>query len=309
MQITKSYIGDIEVIRLENKTLSIDLAPTIGGRIVSIYSKILQKEFLWNNKELELKRYPIGTDYDPCFFGGIDELLPNDIPEVADGLEYPDHGELWTMELNSDLNPNSLKLFGKLPISELYYEKTISIEGSTSYIHIDYTIRNEAGSVRNFLWKLHAALNISQCDQMECFAKKGQVVDPNYSRFKSNQPFNWPMIEGTDASIVPANDGSMDFYYLFETQKGEMSLISQQNDSRFTYYFDTKIFPYLWYFASYGGFWGHYTAILEPCTAMPISVNEAAGLKQCTTLMPGQSIKTRVSIYAGSLSQPPENYI
>jgi hypothetical protein len=38
-------------------------------------------------------------------------------------------------------------------------------------------------------------------------------------------------------------------------------------------------------FASYGGLDGHYTAVLEPCTAMPVSVNEAARLNQCSCLM------------------------
>ena len=44
----------------------------------------------------------------------------------------------------------------------------------------------------------------------------------------------------------------------------------------FSYHFNTNIFPYAWLFASYGGFDDHYTVILEPCTAMPISVRDAA---------------------------------
>ena len=134
---------------------------------------------------------------------------------------------------------------------------------------------------------------------MECSATRGQVVDPEYSRFKSTTPFDWPVIEGVDASKVPAQNGTVDFYYLFESGKGEMSMISPQNNSRFTYYYDPKVFPYLWYFASYGGFLDHYTAILEPCTTMPISVNEAMKLNQCSFLKPGESIRTWVSIYAG----------
>jgi hypothetical protein len=32
---------------------------------------------------------------------------------------------------------------------------------------------------------------------------------------------------------------------------------------------------------------------------MPISVNDAIKLKQCSVLEPGESVKTRVSIYVG----------
>jgi hypothetical protein len=117
------------------------------------------------------------------------------------------------------------------------------------------------------------------------------------------EPFTWPVIEGTDASIIPAKNGTMDFFYLYEIQKGEMSLISEKDDSKFTIIFDTEVFPYLWYFASYGGFLDHYTAVLEPATTMPISVNDAIDLKQCSVLLPGEMIKTRVSVYAGSLNK------
>jgi hypothetical protein len=44
----------------------------------------------------------------------------------------------------------------------------------------------------------------------------------------------------------------------------------------------------------------NYTAVLEPATAMPVSVNEAARLKQCSLLKAGEQLSTRVSIYAGS---------
>jgi hypothetical protein len=55
------------------------------------------------------------------------------------------------------------------------------------------------------------------------------------------------------------------------------------------------------YFASYGGFDGHYTAVLEPSTAMPVSVNEAMALNQCSFLEAGNFLATRISIYAGPL--------
>lgn len=297
--------GDCEVIRLENPALSVDVAPAVGGKITSIRSKALSKEFLWTNDALQLQTYAVGTSFDPNFFGGFDELLPCDLPETIQGIEYPDHGELWTLGLNHHVSGDGLRLFQKLPLSELYYEKTITIEASEPLMHIDYTIRNDASSVRCFLWKLHAALMIQEGDRMECFVGKGRVADPEYSRFESLEPFPWPIIGGTDASKVPADEGTMDFFYLYEIQKGEMSLISEKDDSRFTIIFDTGVFPYLWYFASYGGFLGHYTAVLEPSTAMPISVNDAFASKQCSVLLPGETVRTRVSVYAGGLNEKP----
>ena len=78
-----------------------------------------------------------------------------------------------------------------------------------------------------------------------------------------------------------------------------MAWQSAAGDLTFAYTFDSAIFPYAWYFASYGGFDDHYTAILEPCTAMPLSVVEAAQLGQCSVLEAGQTLETQVTVYAG----------
>ncbi len=91
----------------------------------------------------------------------------------------------------------------------------------------------------------------------------------------------------------------MDFFYLFDLRAGEVAWRRPAAKLKLAYSFDTKVFPYVWLFASYGGFNGHYTVVLEPCTAMPISVNEAAAKRQCSSLEPGQTLQTKVSLEAG----------
>ena len=71
----------------------------------------------------------------------------------------------------------------------------------------------------------------------------------------------------------------------------------------FGYTYDAAVFPYQWYFASYGGFLNHYTAILEPCSAMPISVTEAMAKNQCSRLGPGENIMTEAQLFAGEKKQ------
>jgi hypothetical protein len=105
--------------------------------------------------------------------------------------------------------------------------------------------------------------------------------------------------KNTDASIIPDDNNTMDFFYLYDIPQAEMQLISRDNKHLFSYSYDKKVFPYQWYFASYGGFLNHHTAILEPCTNMPLSVNEAKEKNQCVVLEPGQELITSVRIFAG----------
>lgn len=287
------------LIRLENRRLTVDVFPDGGGKLVSVYNKDLAYELLWRNVGLKLTTYPPGSAYDPLFYGGIDELLPNDIPETVNGLDFPDHGELWTTVLQPTVTDTGhLQLQGLLPVSKLRYEKTVRLDGELPMVVMDYRLTNENHLPVTFLWKLHAALNIYPGDRIVCPAEKGQVVDPHYSRFKSRAPFGWPIIDGVDVSVMPPKGDGMDFFYLSGLAQGEVSWHRPSTNAYFGYRFDRAVFPFVWLFASYGGFLGHYTAILEPCTSMPISVNEAAASGHAVVLGPGESLTTQVTIVA-----------
>ena len=273
-------IDDEPIVQMESDHLKVDVVPQIGGRIVNILEKSSGHRFLWHNQGLRLKALPPGSEYDPNFYGGIDELLPNDIPECVDRLDLPDHGELWTASLEDEIDGECLILRGVLPISGLRYERRMRLVSDQPVIVMDYRIENRSEQPRAFLWKLHAALEIEAGDQIVCPAKTARVVDLEWSRRKTLEPFCWPEIEGDRADIIPANDNTIEFFYLYDLKEGRVGWQRPSAGLEFSYRFDTEVFPFVWYFASYGGFDGHYTAILEPCTAMPILLNEASALGQ-----------------------------
>ena len=300
MRISKHRCNNLWKYTLENEHLQVDVVPALGGKLTSIFNRRLGKEFLWNNKQLPLKKQFPNDDYDTNFWGGVDELLPNDIVESIDGVDYPDHGELWTTGLECTVSENLFTVSGELPKSKLFYSKQIELLPNSPRIRMKYKIQNRSGQLRHFLWKLHAALNISEGDRLESKASKGKIVYPESSRFTQEGAFEWPMINGMDASRVPAKDNTMDFFYLWDSPEGEMTMVMDNGKICFTYEYDQGVFPYQWYFASYGKFRNHYTAILEPASAMPVSVNQAQTLNQCTKLLPDETLTTVVTIYAGA---------
>ena len=102
------------------------------------------------------------------------------------------------------------------------------------------------------------------------------------------------MVDSERADVIPAPDDTMGFLFLHDLEEGYMRWASVSRGITFTYLFDREVFPYAWYFATYGGFLGHYTAVLEPCTTMPLSVLEAAKLGQCSVLEAGEALETHV---------------
>jgi hypothetical protein len=292
-------IDESRVVRLENPFLRVDVAPEIGGRIVNLVEKRSAHSFLWHNPGLRLERVPPGSEYDPNFYGGIDDLIPNDFAESVDEVAYPDHGELWTTALAHRVEGEALHLEGMLPLTQLHYTKQVRLRDDSPRIELSYRVENRSGLLRRFMWKLHAALNVEPGDSIICPARTARVADLQWSRWHTTEPFPWPLIEDNWVDQVPPPDGTCDFFYLYDLEEGRLAWENAARTLRLEIEFDRLVFPYAWLFASYGGLLGYYTAVLEPCTAMPMSVNEAAALGQCSQLEPGHALETRITIYAG----------
>ena len=292
-------VDGVPVVRIESDHLQIDVAPSVGGRIVNLTETSSGHQFLWHNPHLKLAY----AEYDSNFYGAIDELIPNDIPESINGVDSPDHGELWTMSLDCSIEGESLILSGRLPLCGLQYEKHLTLRKDEPVLDVGYRIQNTAGERREFLWKLHAALSIDADDRIICPARTARVVDTEWSRWSTTEPFAWPQIEGQRADLVPPKDDTMDFLFIYDLEEGHIAWRRDSQNLTFEYRFDVEVFPYAWYFASFGGFDDHYMAILEPCTTMPLSVSEAAQLGQCSVLEAGESIETTVTIYAGPIKE------
>lgn len=267
------------MVTLTGEEIEVTIAPEVGGRIVRFVDRTSGYDFLWRNSKIPLRRETPGAPYDPNFFGGIDELLPNDIPEKIAGVDCPDHGEFWTAEFEFEVvSPSKVKTHARLPLVGFDIERDLEISGSE--LVVISTVTNRSNRVQPFLWKLHASVAIEPGDEILCPASKFQVADPEWSRRVGTGPWL--------GETVPEFDGTTEFLYLLDLHAGEMAW--KGKGKQFGVKFDPAVFPYCWYFASYGGFDGHHVAILEPCTSLPISVNEAHALGQCSVLHPGESL-------------------
>jgi hypothetical protein len=287
-------VQDTEAMRLavlENDRQRVTVAPAIGGRVVSWVDRPSGREALWRNPQLALKCCAPGAGYDSNFYGGMDELLPCDMPETINGIACPDHGELWTLPLADERAGDTLILRGRLPLFGLDYERRMRLEDNR--LINEYRIANTAQTGRRFQWKLHAALAVQPGDRIACPATTACVADTAWSRRKTTTPFAWPDADGLDMSLVPAPDGTTEFLCLCGLTEGWMAL-QAQDGARIECRFDRKVFPFCCYFASYGAMGGAFTGLLQPCTTLPVPVNAAAEKGACAQLRPGEVLTTTV---------------
>lgn len=296
MTVEPNESTSVRLVHLYNSRCTLTIAPEIGGRIVSIRLHDTDDELLWHNPALALSSSPPGTAYDPHFFGGIDEILPCDMPEVIDGIAYPDHGELWTTPLSVEMDGTALVMQGSLPLSGLHYVRRMELSRDCAEIISQYHIHNPTDKPRHFLWKMHAAVSSQPGDIIICPAHSGQALDLAYSTCSSMQPFDWPVVDGRDKSVAVPADGTCEFLSLYDLTDGRVEWRSLQRGISFLYRFDHTVFPAVCLFQSFGGLNGHYTTVFGPETNIPVSVNDAIAGNQCFVLEPDSILNTTIQI-------------
>jgi hypothetical protein len=289
-----TYQG-LPLVRLENEALRVEVLPSLGGKIWTIEHRGLRRQFLWHHPRHRLRLLPVGANYDDHFFGGFDELLPNDIPETVGGAALVDHGELWTTPLEARVEGDGLTLRGQLPLTSLSCEKRIRLEGEA--ICLDYHLANTGRRPLDLLWKLHPALRVSEGAEIVVPARRARPADPAWSRHAHMGEFDWQ--RQSAAHFVPPLTGGTEFLYLLDLSAGECALRHAAENWRFRLQFPKEIFSSVWVFASFGGWRDLEVLILEPCTTPRMSLAESAASGACLHLEPGTSITAAVRVEVG----------
>jgi hypothetical protein len=303
-----SYRG-IPAVVISNKWLRVVMLPELGGKIWQITDLRNGRDLLWQNPRLLAHRVPIGTGYDDVFFGGWDELFPNDEPEVLDGDPYPDHGELWTAlwqvkVLDDGPDVARITLTTATPISCCHLSKTITVHRDEPQIHLSWRIHNAGLRELPYLWKQHVA--VPATDGAVIGIGAGDMYVEDFGRPRAGGAgtrYVWPNLvddNGTQHDMrraLPRSSAVAEFQYATALHAGWCA-VSYPDGSGLGLAFDPDVFRSCWTFASYGGWRGHEVVILEPCTGHPVSVGAgiAAGTHQ--TLAPSATIETALTMVA-----------
>jgi hypothetical protein len=278
---------------MENESLRVELLPQFGGKIWTLEYRPSGRQFLWHHPRHRLRALPLGANYDDHFFGGFDELLPNDMPERVSGESLVDHGELWTAPLDTRVDGECVILSGVLPITPVRYQKALRLIDNR--LLLDYDLTNISHKPRDLLWKLHPALRISEGAEVIVPARTARVADPDWSRVKDCQQFEWASRSALHR--VPSLAArETEFLYLSELAEGVCALQHREERWAFRMIFPKEIFASVWIFASFGGWRDLELLILEPCTTPQLSLAESARGGACLHLEPGQKIHATVAV-------------
>jgi hypothetical protein len=303
----------LQVLRLENDVLCIDILPELGAKIYNFVHKPSGRNLLWHNPTLPPARQPYGAAYDDNWSGGWDELLPNDLPRAAPGGDLlPDHGEFWSQAAGWEVitaSPSRLEVrfssYGR--VLPTRFEKTVCLEAGAPFARLNYAYHNLGGTPIDFLWNIHPALAISPHTRLDVPACAGISDAWREEQFPGGGHFEWPYVSDRQGRVVDlrevqvADSGIADMHYLVDVEQGWYAATDREAGVGFALSFPTRVFPHVWLFRTFGGWRGLYTLILEASTGYPYDLDVARQNGTCAHLGAGETLTAEVQAiaYAG----------
>lgn len=310
-----SYCG-LQVVRIENDYLQIDILPELGAKIWNLVHRPSGRNLLWHHPQVPPERQAYGAGFDNTWAGGWDELLPNDVPtEVMFGDVLPDHGEFWSQPAQWSIVEAheagvAVRFVHHGRVWRTRFEKTIWLGAGDSHVRVAYRYENQGLTPIDFLWNIHPALAVSPASWLDLPARRG-IVDPwSAPAWQTDGDFGWPYLADrsgrqVDLRAMPPEHTPADlFAYLLDVAAGWYAVTDRAAGIGFGIAFPTHIFPHVWLFRPTGGWRGLYTQLVEISTGYPYRLAEARSAGHCAHLEPGEALEAEITavVYTGLIS-------
>jgi hypothetical protein len=288
----------IEHVRLGNDALQITVLPELGAKIFDFIHLPSAQNFLWHNPRIEPQRYPVDANFDNYWCGGWDDGFPTCETCSHNGELYPNLGELrslaWRLEM---AGPAFAQLSADGPISPVRASKEIRLVEDA--LEMRFSIRHVGHAPIEFIWGTHPAHAITPDCVLHIPARKGLVGQANHLILgEPGQSYEWPIVKSSQGSmdmsrVLPPGRFSAG-HYATELTAGWYAVEYPGRRTGILFEFPLDVCPYLWLWLSYGGWRGHYVAVIEPWSSCPVTLTDAIAAKTHRVLDPGETFSCTV---------------
>ena len=262
------------LFKLQNSALELVMAPGLGAKIISLRNLRTGREWMWQ-PAAGLKLFPsrLGEDFSRGALGGWDECLPTIAACSWQGRALPDHGEVWTVAWEFDLEAwkqGRLKTSVRLPVSPFQFTRAIELRGNVVAVH--YVLGNLSAAPQAFLWAAHPLLALHDGDRLELTDETRRLLDGD----------GWiETLNLADRSPACAK------LYAGPLREGRAAVVNSHTGDRLTFEWDIAGGDTLGLWLTRGGWNGHHHLALEPATGAPDSLATANESKRCAVIAPG----------------------
>lgn len=271
---------------LSNDVLDIKVLKDFGAKIVSIYSKEKNYEFVYQPTKKSYKVPIPNASFEDYDTSGIDDMLPTIDSCYYPGTDIylPDHGEIWSKKWDYSVKENTLLCRVYCDNLGLILERSMSL--GSDKLTLDYTLENISGKDRYYLWAFHDLMKFDDYTRIR-FDFEGKIVN-----VKNDDVYDF---DYTDLSKYE-DKKSYKFYFENEIKNGSFSIFQMDKKLRLDFSYDTDINKYLGVWVTKGGFKGEYNFAIEPTSAYYDDVETAVKNDKISIIKKSQILKWYIDI-------------
>jgi galactose mutarotase-like enzyme len=305
---------------LESDSIRTVVIPDMGAKLVSLFDKRNQLEWLVGPGDRPFKKAAYGADFTGQDMSGWDEMFPTisaceyPAPGEKKGTALPDHGEVWPLSWDYEPGrPGTLRL--SVEGKALRYRLTRTVLFSaTDSLQMVYELENLSQERMPYIWAAHP--------QFLCGDEAEIVLPPQVQAVCNTLPaewgwgepetrFKWPVaqnVKGQRVRIDRTGPASLNqarkFFVLPETPARWAGLIRNPAQDWLRLDWDAKPVPYLGLWVDEGRISHEAVAALEPTTGFYDSLAVAWEKKQVTMIEPGERKSWTLSVHLGTGDHP-----
>jgi galactose mutarotase-like enzyme len=302
-----NYKG-MRTLILENEFLRIVFLLDKGSDMIELRYKPLDIDLMWhspqghvNPKEYVASIVTQESSFNDLYGGGWQDALPviGNGPQEAHGAKYGTHGETpvipWSCKIDEEAGSAASAIMSVKGVRYPFQlEKKVQISKDESRLTIRETLTNTAPQDLEFFWLQHPSFGapfLAPGDQiaLPVGSEIENFVEINPNGRVGDGKFRWPKAMGKqletneiDLSLVPPKDLVAEETNFVRVKEGWYSLTNPKIGLQFRLDWDSKIFPWLWFWQNYNlpnyPYYGEaWNIALEPATSLPANLARQRG--------------------------------
>jgi galactose mutarotase-like enzyme len=318
MPIYLSEYKSLKSIVLENGKLKVSILPDQGAKVCSIIDKSLNKEFLWQNHDIQYHMGEYDGSFDRGDMSGFDEMFPSIgkckyLKKPWQDISIPDHGEVWPLQWNYRFSKEQVILwtFGvRFPYQIL---KKVALAGNS--ICFKYTLLNLSQFDFDFIWAAHPLFIANEDMEIMLPASVEQIINVCEfdDMFDSHKRIHsWPVARGANGELINLNKmlakdakKCRKFYSYEKLKRGWSAIYDQANQYAIEFQFPVSKVPYIGIWMDAYGFplRPQYNLALEPSTGRCDSLETLQQDNDCTTIKSKSKYTWWLRLSAGNVRE------
>jgi galactose mutarotase-like enzyme len=306
-EILKTTWHNFPALTLETEVIRVIILPDLGAKIVSMFDKTCQHEWLVPPMR-PLKQTSYGADFVSQDMSGWDEMLPTIVACDWEGAHLPDHGEVWSIPWTLE-NAKDAIVLSVIGVAMPYRFVRSTGLISPNCLELRYNLTNIGKTACPYLWTAHPQFAADPQTRISLPPEVTQMVnvvesDPNWGKAGELHP--WPEAVAANGEVRRLDrvrqvekHACLKFYVPPEQQVAWAALFHERLGCQLRLEWSPADIPYLGLWMDEGMYNAAPVAALEPSNGYYDSLERATRNQKVMVLESGESRDWTVTLHFG----------